>query len=568
MNGTHRFVGIYRKRPPAKDPDEGYERLFRQRVGPPIFRDEQFCLFSTEPLESQPPASLLTGEGVTVLSGEPLLVDPDGRASSRTLALAELANSLGSDSLSILSRAHGAFCGAHFSRESRSLYLFSDKIGLRGLYMAQIGSTLLFSDNFNLLREAISSESEIDELGTAESVAFGYPLGDRTTLLECKRLLEAEIVKHTPTSQHRSQYFKWCSRIDQDASIECAADRIYEALKVAVSTRLQHHPQEMQFAFLSGGMDSRLIVHLLKVLGRSPVTLNVAPTATQDAIFGQLAADFFSTNHHSMPTSGASLGEGIVQGVNAIESIYSGFDATRWWSGDGGSVGLGHVYLTEETCSETSASPEELARKLIKHNNWRIGTRALKRQWRYISELPEKGLIEELVRLQDFPPEKRAFAFLLFNDQRRHLDSHHESPDDCRYELATPFYDDRFLQVIFETPSRYLLNHKLYNLIYQRHLPSGHAVPWQAYPGHEPCPHVSRKAGRYQWDNWAEEKHLRQEQKEVACRAASLLARGSIGSRFSRSVLLGASILTYLGIKDMRYVLNTALAFSSPMRPQ
>jgi hypothetical protein len=64
---------------------------------------------------------------------------------------------------------------------------------------------------------------------------------------------------------------------------------------------------------------------------------------------------------------------------------------------------------------------------LIEHNNWRISERALKNGWRHLGKLPLQGVVDELKRYAHLPVEKQAFAFLLFNDQRRHLDKHFAS---------------------------------------------------------------------------------------------------------------------------------------------
>lgn len=555
------FLGMYRLGTTTDAGDSTLESQLHAHAGPPLYRDERISIFGEGTDRWPGSATLIDPQNITLILGEPLLVE-NATPTPRAQSLPRMSALLAEDQLSGLAHTHGSYCGLHYNRETGVLHLFTDKVGLRGLFIADLGKTILFSSTPEPLLQFAESYTRTDEAGVAETIAFGHPLGDRTRLQACKRLLEAEVIRCTPAGHVRKQYHRWSANIDHTLSLETAADKINTAFTQAVKDRLAVCPADRAFAFLSGGMDSRLIVSALCSEGKHPVTLNVAPAVTQDALLGQLAADYFDTKHHTIPATTISLTRAIDNGVRQVCEEYPETSGKLWWSGDGGSVGLGHVYLTTASCPASEVPPEGVAHALIAHNNWRISERALKRKWRYLCERPMTGIVEELERYSHLPTEKRAYAFLLFNNQRRHLDTHFQSLETRKHELILPFFDDRLLQAVLQTPMEHLLYHRLYNAIFSRHLPKSHNIAWQAYPGHEPCPHPLPQKGRYQWDSWADKASLRQAQRNAAQMALVALREGRVAPQTSRVAMAAAALLTYCGIKDMRYVLKTAATLS------
>jgi hypothetical protein len=551
------FAGLYRSGIIAAADTRGLERRLEDALGAPLFRDARLTLFGPEHDQWPGNPNFSTSEGITTIIGEPILVEADD-AIPRTQALHRFANTLQHDIYSSLESAHGSYCGIHYNFANESLHLFTDKIGLRGLFVAQLGDIILFASTPTPLLEIVAPYSTIDDAGLAETLAFGHPLGARTHLTACKRLLEAEVVRITPVQRTSHQYHRWTATIDHAQGLEFAADRINQAFSTAVADRLAICPRPSHFAFLSGGMDSRLIVNALCATGHPPVTLNVAPAETQDAMLGQRAADFFGTHHFALPATTVWLSKSIDDGVEQVRAMWHTPENTLWWSGDGGSVGLGHVYLTEKSCPSQATTARVIAQALIDHNNWRISERALKRKSRYLCNLPIQGLIAELNRYAHLPIEKQAYAFLLFNNQRRHLDYHYRTLDQRSHDLILPFFDDRFIQTVLDTPIEHLLKHRVYNQIFAQHLPSAHNIPWQAYPGHEPCLFQNDTRGRYQWDEWASASSLRAARRRASREAIMMLLGGKVAPQLSTFTVALAATATYLGIMDLRYMLKTA----------
>lgn len=431
---------------------------------------------------------------------------------------------------------------------------------------AQINDFVIFSTVPSVVFRLVETHSPRDQAGITETLAFGYPLGDRTHLVAVKRMLEAEVVRCSPAKLVREQYHKWQAQIDYDTTLSEAANDIGRIFDNVVRERLSVIPQKLQVSFLSGGMDSRLLVKTLRMLGHTPITLNVAPEETLDSIFGELASAYFKTRHYSFPASKA-LSPSMDEGVRQVAAIHPDASTNLCWSGDGGSVGLGYVYLSSAHCPRLPTSIDKIAMALIKHNKWNISQRALKRSWRHLCDFPLAGLVEELERFNHLPPEKRAYAFLLFNDQRRHLDPHFSSLGGRKHDLLLPFFDDRLIQATLDIPSEFLLYHKLYNVLFRETFPTSHNIPWQAYPGHEPCPHPHSVTGRYQWssETWSGPDSLLKAKRTAAVDAMTAILGRKFAAPINVTSVAIAAALTFTGRKDMRHVLRTASELSKMM---
>ena len=89
------------------------------------------------------------------------------------------------------------------------------------------------------------------------------------------------------------------------------------------------------------------------------------------------------------------------------------------------------------------------------------------------------------------------------NDQFRHLHHHYEFIDEYRCELMTPFFDSDFLRYLLSIPIDRFLGHAFYYNWMERFPASVREVPWQAYPGHLPCPlplSPEEMQARSQWE--------------------------------------------------------------------
>ncbi len=504
----------------------------------------------------------LHDDSLAILAGEPIL-HVDGQRQPQTEALARFATG---ELPQLLRESYGTFCGVRLHLHQARLEAFTDKLGVRTLYTGQHRGIHFFT-NARWLLQGMGAliALEPDPQGVLEIASMAFPLAERTRYLGIRACYGAELVEATAAGAHRKTYHDWQDLTPLDAGKPYETE-LYETFLQAVRDR-QGEAQE-QTAFLSGGMDSRLIAASLAHSGVRLNTLNFAPSDTQDLTFGRMAAQALGTRHFEFPLGPDNFDNKQIQTIAAWQAQDGGrhFDR-RIWSGDGGSVGLGHVYLDEQIVQLASERRyDEAAELLCRKNKWGVPARALRPRYRELARRLQGEVAAEL-RRWDRLPAKAAYLFLLLNDQRRHLIGHFETVHKKGFDFALPFFDARFIGKVIAGPNEELLNHRVYNRILLA-LPGPIAqVPWQAYPGHEPCPiPVPQELKlRYQWEACYDEDdtQMLKDQHTAHCLSSALRPKSPM---LSRGNLLAAWMLTKSGLRDQSFYGRYAQALEQASR--
>lgn len=511
------------------------------------------------------------GGSALVLAGEPLLVEgEEALEDSRTGEAQRLLASLDAGDERLLARAMGVWCGAHYCPRTGTLTLVTDRLGVRPMYFAVLPGLVAFSSAMRVLEAIGACVGELDLRGTWETAAFGFPLADRSCYAAIRMLHPAEIVRARGEALRRSRYFRWDELADPGLDETQLLGELSRTFRAAVRNRLRGDRRTL--AFLSGGMDSRTIAAELRAQGVTVHTVNFAPPGTQDRVFAALAAEALGTVHQQLevPVDArmmSSRHEHICAWLASPGAPQPMPDRPRClWSGDGGSVGLGHVYLDDTAIEAFERGDTEAGIRAFLDYNHIVGPaksalqpplRAATAGWHV------EGVRDEIASLHR-PPDGRALhLFLMFNDQRRHLTEHFENVDLRRLEFHAPFFDGRFLEVILRAKVHPFLRHALYNRWLAVLSPKAAAVPWQAYPGHLPGP--ARFDGHLpdQWGSFWGRRADRRLAREKGARAARvLLGRPFPGHLVRRANFAAAIALSLLGVTSYEHVIEAGEVFS------
>lgn len=502
------------------------------------------------------------GAGFSVIAGEPLLTGTGTTGdSNRTNDLVRISAGLRSDTrFAILRQASGTFCGVDYDALTHTMTMYVDKCGVRPVYVWTGPQFVVFASALRILEAVPAVPKQFDIRGVTEIAALGYALGERTPFLNISMLRAGESVHLSAGSVQREQYWRWDGPLDE-ISYEAATRRAYDSFLTAIVRRQRN--ARIAAAFLSGGLDSRVIVGGLAALGSDVHSVNYAPDCSQDQVFAKLVADQLHLKHTQIETNAGNVSQGYRKdAVNAWiretfpEQLSAG-QAPVLWSGDGGSVGLGYVYMTPEIVSamERGAVPEAIA--LFSGGvPRRIFHRSAVEQ---IGNLTFQGVAEELASIEGPDQGRRFQLFLMLNDQRRHLAQHFEDIDVERIEFHLPFFDADFLDSVLRLPNDWLMAHRFY-MDWMEHFPNAlKSIPWQAYPGHIPCTLPSPAGLKYQWDTYYDKKMYAQMRRSQARNGYRMLSAQHFPDKLiSRGTLRLASMLTGTGLRDYSYLIKTA----------
>ena len=501
--------------------------------------------------------------GFSVLTGEPILGDD---AADRLSDLKKLHADWVKGDWSSTIRTRGAFSAACYSPGQKQLRLITDRLGLRGLYYMMYDEFLLFASAFRIIEELTSVKKTLDIAAVAESCTFGMPLGDRTNFLEAKRLLAAEAVVIDPNYTRRFLYWSWDSiRPATDVGI---VERLYESFIKAITLRLRG--DRSAFAFLSGGLDSRCIVAGLARQGAAVYTLNISGSGTQDRALGLQFAQALGTRHLECDAMQGPWWKSVASGVTALQAVTAPESSLPErpgliWNGDGGSFGFGHIHLTQEIVDlARTGDRAALAKEFMSYNYWSLGWRQiLRRGWSEdLCAQVEQRFRSEMCRAAPADPGRVPYFFLLFNDQRRKLDSLQQNADLIRAEMLTPFFDIEFLSNVAAAKIDRFIGHKLYVEWLRLFQPTVHAIPWQAYPGHVGSSVPVPVGLAYQWDHTS---RVTPVDRTYPLTMLGKIIQSSMmpGWLIRREVALIASVLTLLGISNYRYLIESVDVFAT-----
>jgi asparagine synthase (glutamine-hydrolysing) len=155
-------------------------------------------------------------------------------------------------------RLEGMYAAAIWDRQSKTLILARDPLGIKPLYVTEQVGGLAFASEIGALREVPTFEYDIDERAVHDFFRFGHVLPPRSMFRRVRTLEPGHILRIGPTGSSVTQQF-WKPRIRVERG-RSERDWIEETRQRVLDTVHQHMLSDMPVgAFLSGGIDSAAI---------------------------------------------------------------------------------------------------------------------------------------------------------------------------------------------------------------------------------------------------------------------------------------------------------------------
>ncbi len=531
------------------------------------FRDRR-SYFAKVDIEAfrEPGVFMDAGGALSLLAGEPLLGNRD-MPSNRLQDLTTIHEQCLQNNSNVLREADGTFCVVHYQPRTGTVCLIADKLGLRPLYFWIDDNLVVFASALRILEGFPLVPKSMDLRAVTEIVALGAPLADRTPYAGISLLKAAEIVKVTNEGTSRSCYWRWDEIRTESDSEPVRLATVYERFQAAIKRR--NRSDEATAAYLSGGLDSRCIVATLCDNSVRVRTVNFARPGTQDYYFGNDFAEKIGSAHESIPKErGNSIPDYSLLMARALaRSSHGQASAERpqlVWSGEGGSVLLGQVHLGESIVALMRAGnidgaiEEYLEREQVHVPPKLFRTEILEA----LRDVIKRGIREELNELHAEDAGRNFALFLMHNDQRRKLTHHFESIDLHRLEFQLPFFDGGLLISMLATPLDWCLKHRLYSKWLSLFPAAVTSVPWQSYPGHEPCPLPIPANLAYQWDSSHQAEEDASQDQKVMAQASELLQSTDFPGRIlNKRNLRLATWIHSRGWRDYRYAIEAAQTY-------
>lgn len=543
-----------------------------------VFKDRSSCFVKVDIGAFGEPGYHLDATGAfSLLTGEPLLARYDTASrSSRLQDLTIIHEQCLSNNWSILREADGTYCIVNYQPQSQTLTLIADKMGVRPIYYWLDDDLIVFASALRVLEECPLVPKKMDLRAVTEIVGLDTPLADRTPYTGICLLKPAEVLQITKEKISRRCYWRWDEIEVSQEPEQTRLAVVHDRFQSAVDRRVGN--DQATTAYLSGGLDSRCVVAALSRSNVRVQTFNFARPGTQDYYCGNQFAERIGSIHQSVPKEQGDrvpdYSSLMARAIADSHKVNHGapFSAERSrlvWSGEGGSVLLGNVHLSAPIVElMRGGNVDEAIDAFLEREQVHVSPKLFRAHiLENAHDVIKRGIREELDQFQAADAGRNFYFFLALNDQRRKLASHFENIDQHRLEFQLPFFDARFISSVIATPLDLCMRHKFYVRWLAQFPPAVTAVPWQAYPGHEPCPLPAPPELGYQWDDRHQAQEDASQKQRVIKQASELLRASDFPDKIlSRRNLRLAAWIHARGWRDYRYALEAAQTYHAYSR--
>jgi asparagine synthase (glutamine-hydrolysing) len=217
-----------------------------------------------------------------------------------------------------LQRINGMFAFALWDRQERRLYLARDRMGEKPIYVAFLGTGVAFASELKALRQLSRFEPNVDRRALGLLLKYGYVPSPFSIYKNTFKLAPARYIaidgnfsNHIPSidafAQHCRAYWsiQEIARHGTDNPLpdrpNLFVDELEAALRRSVSQRLV--ADVPVGAFLSGGIDSSLVVAMMQQQSSNPVktfTIGFDESRYDESVYAEAVAAHLGTNHHTV----------------------------------------------------------------------------------------------------------------------------------------------------------------------------------------------------------------------------------------------------------------------------
>lgn len=215
-------------------------------------------------------------------------------------AVLPLATRFGTD---FVDHLNGMYALALYEQEPRRLILARDRLGIKPLYWAEVGGGVLFASEIKALFASGLVEPRLDEAAVSSYLGHGYVPAPATLFQGVHKLPPGHLLEVDDQGRRTLRRY-WRPRPSQQAPDE---EFLIDLLRD--SLRLQLRSDVPVAAFLSGGLDSGLLVALAAQFSERPLntfTMRFEGSPVDESPLAALVAERYGTRHAVLDLPSAS----------------------------------------------------------------------------------------------------------------------------------------------------------------------------------------------------------------------------------------------------------------------
>jgi asparagine synthase (glutamine-hydrolysing) len=199
-------------------------------------------------------------------------------------------------------RLRGMFAFAIWDRRERSLFLARDRVGKKPLHYAMAGRALVFGSEIKSLLQHPGVKREVNLQAISDFLSFGYVPDPATAFTGVRKLPPGHTLTFKDGLIYTRRYwdFDYSRESDgrgHDAREEDYVERLRELIAESVRVRLESDVP--LGAFLSGGIDSSLVVAMMaREMKVKTFSIGFPESGFDELRYARIAARHFGADHH------------------------------------------------------------------------------------------------------------------------------------------------------------------------------------------------------------------------------------------------------------------------------
>jgi asparagine synthase (glutamine-hydrolysing) len=205
------------------------------------------------------------------------------------------------DGAEMVEQLRGMFAFVVIDRLERTALLARDRFGKKPLCIAELGNGLAFASTLDALRPLLPVAPEVNLEAIAHYLVMQYVPAPLSAWTGVQKLPPGHIAEWRAGSLEVRRYWSPPKRVvNAKVNREEAAEHLRQLVNEAVTVRLE---SEVPLGvFLSGGLDSSVVVAELASTGTTPATFSVGfkRRAFDETSYARMVADRFGTQHHEL----------------------------------------------------------------------------------------------------------------------------------------------------------------------------------------------------------------------------------------------------------------------------
>jgi asparagine synthase (glutamine-hydrolysing) len=189
-----------------------------------------------------------------------------------------------------LARVHGQFGCLYIDHIARELRVYSNVCNNFRLYYYHANGVLIIATSIKVIVRILALNGikcHPDEIALRMLLTYGYMLRDYCTISEIRHFSASNMLRYKEDKIWVEKYFRFKYKIT-NTSIKDCADEVLELFRMAVKQGFERDEQKKHLAFISGGLDSRLVVFTAyNLMYRDLTCLNFSQPGYLDQTIGR-----------------------------------------------------------------------------------------------------------------------------------------------------------------------------------------------------------------------------------------------------------------------------------------